>query len=178
MRDSVSIDLGSALPFLVERTLALVGKDSDSLRWQTRLDTLVRLSVTEAAQVQCVGMPNPIPIQRIYQPLDLIAVKDDINTHEQFDKVLESGIDSVIFAGPGRGKTTLLHWAYIRLVNSRAHIPLLFTLRWPDAVDMLVELVDGLCQGRALKRRNGIVLLLVDGYDEISEDDRKRSHKR
>jgi hypothetical protein len=174
MPDSISIDLGSALPYLVDRTLALVGKDSDSLRWRSRLNTLVRLSATEASQVQCVGMPNPIPIQQIYQPLDLITVKNGVPSHERFDELLEHGTNRVIFAGPGRGKTTLLHWAYIHLMNSKSQVPILFTLRWPEGVDMLAEFVDGLCQGRTLKRKDGEVVILVDGYDEIAEDEQKR----
>src|ERR1035438_8526689 len=39
---------------------------------------------------------------------------------------------------------------------------------------MLVELTEGLCQGRSLPKRGKEIILLVDGYDEIAEDERKR----
>jgi len=174
MSDSVSFDIGSALPYLVDRTLALFGRDSDSVRWRSQLDTLMRLSAAEASQVQCVGMPTPVPIHQIYQPLDLISTTDGLQSREQFDDLMKRGKDSVVFAGPGRGKTTLLHWAYIRLLGSPSNIPLLFTLRWPQAVDMLIEFVDGLRQGRAVPQRDRNLVILVDGYDEIAEEERQK----
>jgi hypothetical protein len=119
-------------------------------------------------------MPNPVPIQEIYQPLELVAVRDGHSYQVRFDELLNDRADSVIFAGPGRGKTTLLHWAYVHLLHLNSRVPILFTLRWPDAVETLSTFVEGLIAGRSLKQRNGDVVLLVDGYDEISEEDRKR----
>jgi hypothetical protein len=173
MSDSISIDIGSALPYLLDRTMSLFGRDMASVQWHSKLDTLVRLSVAEASHVQCVGMPNPIPIQRVYQPLDLVVVKDGLRRHERLDELLIRGANSVIFAGPGCGKTTLLHWAYTRLMASKTHVPILFTLRWPDAVGTLREFVDGLVAGRGPKQKDGSVVLLVDGYDEVKQDDRR-----
>jgi hypothetical protein len=96
-----------------------------------------------------------------------------LSSGDHRNELLIRGANSVIFAGPGCGKTTLLHWAYTRLMASKTHVPILFTLRWPDAVGTLREFVDGLVAGRGPKQKDGSVVLLVDGYDEVKQDDRR-----
>src|SRR4051812_32356734 len=72
MNGDISIDVGSAVPYLTDRVLSLFHKDVASQEWQAQLRTLVRLSFERAASIQCVGMHRPIPISNIYQPSRLI----------------------------------------------------------------------------------------------------------
>src|SRR5262249_52711834 len=124
MGDGISIDLGSAVPYIVDGLLGVFGKDSVSVEWKAKIQRLVKLSVEQASYVQCVGMAKPIPISDIYQPTDLIRPDlDDPRT--TITILLKQGMDAIIFAGPGRGKTTLLHWMYMQLCQSRETTPLL-----------------------------------------------------
>jgi hypothetical protein len=176
MSDGPSIDLGSALPYLEERLLGFVGKDPVSNEWKRSVERLTRLSVEQSAFVQCVGMAAPIPIAEIYQPTRLIRPALSGGQEEQIDfkHVLEEKSDAVIFAGPGRGKTTLLHWIYNTLAGSSEYVPLLFTLRGRNACDTLTDFVQMLEQVRKpTKSKRHRLVLLVDGYDEVTESKRR-----
>lgn len=114
-------------------------------------------------------MHTPIPIDKIYQPARLtvkLPGATPISTHE----LLQEGGDAVIFAGPGRGKTTLLHHIYVTLAESQSVVPVLFTLRWPGAPSDLADFVEHLSLASRSKRK---VIFLVDGYDEITPSDRQ-----
>jgi hypothetical protein len=82
--------------------------------------------------------------------------------------------DGIIFAGPGRGKTTLLNWLLLQLLKRRDQTALLFLLRTENAVTELTEFVERLAAGSktGIPRQDRIILL-VDGYDEIDERQRK-----
>jgi hypothetical protein len=115
---------------------------------------------------------------RIYQPtrLSLESPKTIPKTRDTTDfwSVLNEETDTVIFAGPGHGKTTLLHWVYYKLFQDKSWFPLLYTLRWPNAVADLEEFVRELGNSKAHQRlRKTRIVLLVDGYDEISLEERK-----
>jgi hypothetical protein len=173
MSDGISIDVGSAVPFLVDGLLSVFGKDAVSVEWREKLHRLVKLSVEQASFVQCVGMVKPVPIADIYQPTALIR-PDLENRATSIDNLVKEGEDAIIFAGPGRGKTTLLHWMYMLFSRSIESTPLLFTLRWPDAPADLADFVDHLSKGASVKhKKGGKLVILVDGYDEISEKDRQ-----
>jgi hypothetical protein len=172
MGDGFSIDMGSALPYIVESVLKMFGKDAASAHWRSRLTQLIKLSLQEASLVQCVGMPEPIPIERIYQKTTIRLPYGDKTV--DIDWLIKQGQDALIFAGPGCGKTTLLHWTYIRLLRDPKYLPLLFTLRWHDAFDDLYNLVSQLQSGRTAAPKEKTLVLLVDGYDEIKEEQRKR----
>lgn len=201
MGGEISIDLGSAIPYLSDRLLGLFHKDAASEEWKRQLTSLVRLSLERASWVQCVGMDKPIPIRRIYQPSRLarlalaashkqevwgrFGTPKQLPDTLQFRELVAQDIDAIVFAGPGRGKTTLLHSMYIELHQSSEYIPLLFTLRDPTGVETLEAFVDQLAVGRSprtskqspelnAKLKNAKLLLLVDGYDEISIGDRRR----
>jgi hypothetical protein len=167
-----SIDLGSALPYVVDSVLGFFGKDAASRDWKNKLNQLTKLSFQEASNVQCVGMPQPIPIQNIYQRTTICAPPRGNNI--ELDTLLQQNQDAVIMAGPGWGKTTLLHWTYMRLVKSGRFLPLLFTLRWHDAIEDLENLVAELQRGNLAARKDQRLVLLVDGYDEIEEPQRRR----
>ena len=176
MSDGISIDIGSALPYVVDRIASLFGKDARSTAWKARIDRMTKMASEHASEVQCIGMPNPVPISDIYQPTRIEVPKE--TEPYLFDQMsLESMLktsDSVIIAGPGRGKTTLLHWTYIELCRSKELAPLLFTLRWPDATKDLCEFVEDLHTGRPMPAKGQRIVMLVDGYDEIGEEDRRR----
>jgi hypothetical protein len=108
--------------------------------------------------------------------IDWRLLSDDCRSQREeevsYSTFLEEGADAVILAGPGWGKTTLLHWMHQELVNSDSFVPLLFTLRRPDVCQELDEFVRQLETGRTLRQRK--VVLLVDGYDEVDVDHRQR----
>jgi hypothetical protein len=136
---------------------------------------MARMSFEQSAQVQCVGMAKPVPIDKIYQPTRLIR-RARLGTEEEieFEQLLGEDADAIIFAGPGWGKTTLLHWTYHSLAQGTTFAPLLFTLRRPEAIGSLLSLVDRLERGR----KSGLghsakLVLLVDGYDEVAREKRQ-----
>ena len=174
MSEGLTIDIGSAYPYLEERVLSLFGKDASSKAWLKELQKLVRTSAAESAYIQCVGMPKPIPIGELYQPTQLLrhsgkGAEEPIN----FDELIRERSDAIIFAGAGWGKTTLLHWIYQLMAKSEEIVPVLFTLRRPHVIDTLETFVTQLESGRNLKKRK-TSLILVDGYDEIDRERRLR----
>jgi hypothetical protein len=58
------------------------------------------------------------------------------------ESFLGSADDAVIFAGPGWGKSTFLHYTYRRYLDSSNVFPVLVTLRRPTAVDDLSRFVE------------------------------------
>jgi predicted NACHT family NTPase len=172
MDDGVSIDVGSALPYVVDSLFSLFGKDVASKEWKAKLDQWMKLSVAQASTVQCVGMSEPIPIRQIYQRTT-IYVPGKFTTIDII-QMLSQGKDFSIFAGPGWGKTTLLHWIFITLLEDSNYLPLLFTLRWDTAVDYLDEFVKELQRNKGRKPHGKQIALLVDGYDEINMKQRRK----
>ena len=176
MGEGVSVDLGSALPYLEDRLMRLFGKDAATKDWNDRLTRRMRRAGDQAARVQCIGMDRPISIANIYQPLRL-------RTHSEWTQkplftdlftLLDKESDAAIFAGPGRGKTTLVSWVFLELLKRQTCARLLFFLRMEGATEELVELVDHLRRGKLPQvAKKDRVILLVDGYDEIDEARRK-----
>ena len=79
----------------------------------------------------------------------------------------------VAFAGPGRGKSMLLKTIYLQALQGQKWAPLLFPVRSAEAIEILFELVDRIGNTKTLALKSAKhkpLLLLVDGYDEISED--------
>lgn len=177
MPESMSIDIGSLAYYLDERLRSLFGKDSDTVDWLGRLNRRCKVALEQAAWVQCIGMERPISIGEIYQPIQLEGhYAGAVKTRGRTDvfKLLEQSKDALIFAGPGRGKTTLLNWMLLQLLNSKTRAPTLFLLRTERAVEDLVEFVERLASGKktGLPNCDGCIVL-VDGYDEIDESQRK-----
>jgi replication-associated recombination protein RarA len=83
------------------------------------------------------------------------------------------GTDGIIYAGPGRGKSTLMNWLYVQLQRDSEYCPFLFILRTEDAVSDLKDFVEHVVSKRLRTAKGHRPLLLVDGYDEVSEDERK-----
>jgi chromosomal replication initiation ATPase DnaA len=79
----------------------------------------------------------------------------------------------LIFGGPGWGKTTFLHHIFRFTMKRDDLLPVLISLRRPTAVEDLERFVNA-CARIQKKQRRACTLLLVDGYDEISTDQRRR----
>ena len=126
-------------------------------------------------------MHGPLPLQDIFQPTKLLWKVPYITlagangrrtsfdlpqnpvTPEDFFHIPTS---AAIFAGPGWGKTTFLHYLLVSNAKSKQYIPILITLRRPGATDDLTKLTVVLSSLKKL-RRGLQILLLVDGYDEV-----------
>jgi hypothetical protein len=172
---SVSLE-GSALAYIEDRVKALFGKDQATVGWNQLLARRMRLALEQARWVKCVGMDSPVAIDAIYQPLSIrigMQGRSPSSRALQTDvlKLMQRSADAVIFAGPGRGKSTLLNWLYCHLQNSPTYDPFLFILRSENAVDDLESFVARLVQRKPATKKRPI--LFVDGYDEVNESTRK-----
>ncbi len=191
----INIDLGSALPWVEDKIRGLFGKDYVTLEHKALLKQLHETAVEMTRSVQCIGMHKPVPFEKIYQPTRLrVRSGLDISTAAAFqaqnriaqsiaiargqsmnavtvEDFLDSPENAVVFAGPGWGKTTFIHHIFRRRISERSLYPVLITLRRPTAVDNL-EQFTSMCINASVLKRGTKVLLLVDGYDEISIKDR------
>jgi hypothetical protein len=165
----VSIDVGSAFPYMVDRFLAIFGKDAITREAEEFVRRLFRVATEQAALVQIIGMDKPVPILSIYQPTRLMARQQTTDT--TVTDVLEAEQDVIIFGGPGRGKTVLAHYLFATLGQTK-RVPILITLRWPTAVTDLRRIVELLENDRLRRLKWRKVVLIVDGYDEIDTDSR------
>jgi hypothetical protein len=194
----ITISLGDSLPYLEQRFLGLFGRDAESKELAEWFKAIQKTAIMLTANVQCLGMKNPVPFDSIYQPTRLIVGPDpeDSTKRESFayadrvsrsilrgrtfeeraisvEEFLQRDDDALIFSGPGWGKTTFLHRIYRSTVNSEEMLPVLITLRRPNAVDDLEKYVEA-CSKIQKKQHRACTLLLVDGYDEISIEQRRR----
>jgi hypothetical protein len=195
MGDSgLSINLGDSLPYLEQRFLEMIGKDAASKEAAAWLSTLQTTAVIQVRHVYCVGMHSPLAFESIYQPTRLrVAGADEASNSESFyhhdeairsmlegrrllersvdiDEFLASSDNAIIYAGPGWGKTTFLHHIFRLYTQSKTVLPILITLRRPSAVEDLERFAGSKIQNKT----KGRILLLVDGYDELSVHDRRR----
>lgn len=175
--------------YFEEKAKAFFGKDAASVEAASWLSGLQSTALTQTQTVQCVGMHKPVPFEDIYQPTSLVikgapqkkqetyayetrtsraivASRNEAYRDVNVESFLGSPDDAIIFAGPGWGKSTFLHYIFRRFVDTSTVFPMLITLRRPTAVDDLKRFVETV--ERIAKRRKGHeILLLVDGYDEI-----------
>jgi hypothetical protein len=184
---SVNIGLGDSLPYLEQRFLQLLGKDEASKAAADWFKTLQTTAIAQSERVYCVGMDHPLPFNSIYQPTRLkvkrppkpkaeSSVPDGkLNRSSERAQTLEAKTitveeflkedqNAVIYAGP---KTTFLHHIFQRLVRDRDVLPMLITLRRPTAVDDLEAFVATASKIKK-KQSKSTILLLIDGYDELS----------
>lgn len=185
----LSLDLGGMLGFIIERVATQLVPSKDEAELRQRIVQRVRLSTEEASTVQCIGMARPIPITDIYQPPRLVSGNESIDV----ESLVASSNNSIIFASPGMGKTTLLQWIYIRLARTSNKLPLLFSLRSPRATEDLQYLVEKISERKKeiraeeelLKRRERQLreaeTRVLDPKSKIDERERVmfwRDHKR
>ena len=174
----------------------LQGANPAESRYRSLVEELTALATELTRFVHCIGMHKAVPFNQIYQPTKLlfrsglnisasagfgeqnkIARSIAIGRGEEFNSLtieglLESPEDTIIFAGPGWGKTTFLHHIFRRKVEDRNTRTVLITLRRDGAINELEELSKFWFTHQSQTARK--VVLLVDGYDEVSLADRKR----
>ena len=195
---SITISLGDTLPFLWEKFLKVIGRDPTSIALEAWFSQLQQMGLNDASTVQCIGMHTPIPLNEIYRPTRLLWHEirsnvtrpvgqggNQVQTLDQRESVsreteaitteafLAKKQNAAIIAGPGWGKTTFLRHLFLEFISNVNTVPVLLTLRRNGAVSDLTRLVDTLSSTTALNK-GGAVLLLVDGYDEISLRERKK----
>src|ERR1017187_2688656 len=181
---SVNVD-PALIAYLEDRIKGVFGRDAASERRSARLTRRMRLALEQARSVKCVGMDRPIAIQAIYQPIGLQTDFTE-RSHTRLDTDIHRlmavrdsktkelvGTDGIIYAGPGRGKSTLLNWLYVQLQRDSEYCPFLFILRTENAVSDLKDFVEHVVSKRLRTAKGHRPLLLVDGYDEVTEDERK-----
>ena len=138
---SIKIDPGPALLYLEEKATGWFGKDFASLDSAAWLRGLQNTALVQTSSVQCVGMHKPVPFNDIYQPTSLVIKGVPAKRQEVYapqdraarsilasrafasrpvnvEAFLQTADDAVIFAGPGWGKSTFLHYLYRRHVDS------------------------------------------------------------
>ena len=189
----VEVDLEQVIAERWDWMLGLFKKDTASSEARSWVKRQTQLALEVARSVQIVGMSNPVPLERIYQPTRLLvrnlaavqlesrpstpisAVMAAPSPHLSIQEFLQNRQNSVIKAGPGWGKTTFLHALFLRLlkIKEKAPFPLLFTLRQKDALDEIEGLLERLDRVKSDVRTHKLVLL-VDGYDEIPTEARQR----
>jgi hypothetical protein len=186
---NINIDFGNLVPYAVDSFLKFLGKDSEAVELKEWFRGVQQIGLQESSVVMVIGMHSPLPLESIYQPTRLIlqprvewadvgtTEAKQIEVQQQLltpDRFLEREENGVLFAGPGWGKTTLLHYLFMKTLREEKHlVPVLFTLRRPGGLADFRKFVGVL---RKLTKRSSErvkFLLLVDGYDEVSSADRK-----
>jgi hypothetical protein len=199
MADSgASINItADALQYAEQKFLGLFGKDAESKELANWFKGLQQTALAQTESVYCIGMRKPVPFDSIYQPNRVLVSSGDdeaVDAESSFafeDRVSRSILrgmkqkpvtveqfltrdqDALIFGFPGWGKTTFLHHVFRSTVKKEDTLPVLISLRRPTAIQDLERYVDA-CSRVQKKQHRACSLLLVDGYDEVSPEQRKR----
>jgi hypothetical protein len=185
-----------AIEYAEQKFLRLFGKDSESKELANWFKGLQQTALSQTAWVHCLGMRSPLPFESIYQPNRILVSPDEseVDAESSFahqdrvsrsilrglnqkpitvEEFLKRDQDALIFGYPGWGKTTFLHHIFRSTVKTDEILPVLISLRRPTAIDDLERYVDA-CSHIQRKQKRACTLLLVDGYDEVSHEQRKR----
>ena len=197
MGDSgLSIDVTrGAIEYAEQKFLRLIGQDAESKELANWFRSLHQTALSQTAWMPCLGMRDPLPFEGIYQPNRIFVCPDENEVDAEYsfaqdrvsrsilrglnqkpitvEEFLKRDQDALIFGFPGWGKTTLLHHIFRSTVKADEILPVLISLRRPTAVDDLERFVDA-CSRIQKKQHRACTLLLVDGYDEVSHEQRKR----
>src|ERR1700752_3162700 len=106
----IKSDLKAVATDLSQRLLNLFGDNTFEPTLAERLRKNIEVTTQDAYFVYCIGTPSAIPIDDIYQP-SIFSGSGGEPIH--LDRMLAGQHDSLIFAGPGVGKTTFLNYAMI-----------------------------------------------------------------
>ena len=195
---SPSINISAdAIEYAEQKFLRLFGKDSESKELANWFKGLQQTALTQTLSVHCLGMRNPLPFDSIYQPNRIFVCPDEnepVDGESSFihedrvsrsilrglkqkpitvEEFLKRDQDALIFGFPGWGKTTFLHHIFRSTIKTADILPVLISLRRPTAVDDLERYVDA-CSRIQKKQHRACTLLLVDGYDEVNQEQRRR----
>lgn len=188
-----------ALEFAEQKFLKLFGRDYENVELARWFKVLQQTALTQTATVYCLGMRTPLAFDSVYQATRLLVTPDKVemlsaeSSYVWEDKVsrsilldrafneksitieefLERDEDALIFGGPGWGKTTFLHHVFRSRVADKDVLPVLITLRRPNAIEDLERYVEA-CSRIQKKQHRACTLLLVDGYDEVNTEQRRR----
>jgi len=168
--EEISIDIGSLIEYTSNKLLSLIGKDAASLKLKADLDKRVKNSIQEASTIQCIGMPDPIPIEFLFQPPELSERRCNSEAFD-LDFFLKQKEDCVILGGPGAGKSVLINWILLQHAQNKNTLPILFRLRKSKELEELNDFIRFVIDSKAIKKST-YILLLVDGYDEINPSER------
>lgn len=174
---SVSMDFRPLIEYAEDKVLAAFGLDAASKAARERIRQVTSIALQNASTVQCIGMHTPLPIDQIYQPTRLVRIgqRKGVSQPISFGALIEAGDNAIVFGGPGRGKTVLLNYIFWHLAKQDQYAPILFTLRWPNALADLQQFVRDLASGKAARGlRKAPIILLVDGYDEVTPKQRDK----
>lgn len=152
-------NVGAALSCAQQKFLTLFGdkeEDESLAQWFQRLQDT---ALAQTASVQCLGMRNPLPFDKVYQPTRVIVAGEEDETagssYAYADRMTRSILrgrafteksiaveeflsrdeDAVIFSRPGWGKTTFLHYVFRTTIKKSDVLPVLITLRRPTAIE-------------------------------------------
>ncbi len=192
---AVSLDPATLLPYLEQKFKKWRGTDAANVETNEWFRALQESSLQLASVVHCVGMSAPIPFDELYQPtrltkkgtgraqeiyayhgkLDRSVALSQANTAREIslEQFLQSRDDAIIYAGPGWGKTTFLHFLFRKLLWNKSIMPVLITLRRPTAIEDLERIVK-ISSELSKKADREELALLIDGYDEIDLPGRRR----
>jgi hypothetical protein len=185
-----------ALEYAEQKFLKLFGKDSESKELANWFKGLQQTALSQTAWVPCLGMRSPLPFEGIYQPNRILVSPDEneVDAESSFihenrvsrsilrglnqkpitvEEFLKRDQDALIFGLPGWGKTTFLHHIFRSTFKNDEILPVLISLRRPTAVDDLERYVN-VCSRIQKTQHRACTLLLVDGYDEVNHEQRKR----
>jgi len=173
MSGDININFGEAILPVVDKIASIFGQDEYSRSIRSRLVRRARLSQEESRNVLIASMDDEVPLSEIYQPLRVRvggANSKRIISVEELTKELDHS--AILLAGPGGGKSITLRYICSALENSKTKLPLLLSLKDTTARRDLDDIHAALrIRGTALIGRLKL-LLLLDGFDEISYQDR------
>jgi hypothetical protein len=194
---SISISVTSGLlDYTEQKFLKLFGKDSEGLALAGWFKGLQQTALMQTTYVHCLGMRTPLPFDSIYQPNRILvsSEENELDRESSFihedrvsrsilrglnqkaitiEEFLKRDQDAMIFGFPGWGKTTFLHYIFRSTVKTDDILPVLISLRRPTAIEDLECYVNA-CSRIQKKQHRACTLLLVDGYDEVSHEQRRR----
>src|SRR5690349_6774593 len=152
MPGDITIDLGQTIAYLSDRVLEWFGKDAETSQWVSDIQRRLRLNAEQSYWIQCIGMDRPISLPDIYQPAALLPFgpvrKRAPGGPRSIIELAAEKESSVIFAGPGIGKSTLMKWTFLTFSKQSSFLPVLFSLRSNRASEELAEFVANLQRRR------------------------------
>lgn len=148
-------------------------------QYQTRLASKTgrRLPINLTAKSTHFGMA-PERVEAYFKDKELTIESDDIAS--EIDKILKKFDRLLLIGDPGAGKTTILLYAAINILNeaSEPKIPLILNLAtWDDERDFAEWYAQNIVHSYSLNpvfvqellRRNAVVPFF-DGFDEVAEE--------
>ena len=167
--NSVNVNVGELVEYSSNKLLRAIGKDSFTVGLKNKLKERIKIELFNASYIKSIGMVKPIKINDIYQPT---VIKT--NSYEKIDhqSLIEKNDSYIIKGHPGSGKSIFLNWILCNDLSKNDPIKLMYRLRAPGEIEELSHFVEEIIETKAIKKKEKF-LILVDGYDEVNELQRK-----